>query len=531
MIISTFEITYSSFARVCLAMLVVLALYRMSHPRSIVAKVPGPPSPSWIFGHMLQLLLPPQYGSYEFQWQKVYGPVYRIKGCFGQERLVVSDPLALQCIFNPETFDHAPALEKVGYLIQGPLSLSYLKGKDHIYKRAWLTRELAERLETLSAPTVNVWDFIGTATLSAVSESMDIFLGLGKSDPFKVVFGIPLQEMGEELTKNFHDMVMLACSLSPASILLDAIIITYLPASAIVALSWLPTRPFTILRNIRDLASKLGYRLVREKLDSAQKGVDMDKDIYGLLLARNMHRSQDALSEDEIAGQTALMLTGGQDTAANALSFALMELARNPALQDNLRAEIHSVLTAGGERIAYDTMPLLNALIKASVLVLRFYPGLPLLDRICLQDTNIPLKNSITTTSGERITAIAVRKGQIVTPALASYNRLESRWGSDAHEFRPSRWIDGTVVSHSEDAVGPYANLGTFLGGPRTCLGWRFAILEMQVILCTVISKFSFQIPPGTEADMIGRPKFANVLTPALPNGDQGVILHIGRIV
>jgi hypothetical protein len=32
---------------------------------------------------MLQLLLPSTYGEYEFRWQKLYGPFYRLKGCFG----------------------------------------------------------------------------------------------------------------------------------------------------------------------------------------------------------------------------------------------------------------------------------------------------------------------------------------------------------------------------------------------------------------------------------------------------------------
>jgi cytochrome P450 len=35
--------------------------------------------------------------------------------------------------------------------------------------------------------------------------------------------------------------------------------------------------------------------------------------------------------------------------------------------------------------------------------------------------------------------------------------RLESRWGEDAHQFRPSRWLDGTVSKG--EAIGPYANL------------------------------------------------------------------------
>jgi hypothetical protein len=34
-------------------------------------------------GNMQQLLLPSTYGEYEFRWQKLYEPVYRLKGCFG----------------------------------------------------------------------------------------------------------------------------------------------------------------------------------------------------------------------------------------------------------------------------------------------------------------------------------------------------------------------------------------------------------------------------------------------------------------
>jgi hypothetical protein len=36
-------------------------------------------------------------------------------------------------------------------------------------------------------------------------------------------------------------------------------------------------------------------------------------------------------------------------------------------------------------------------------------------------------------------------------------NRLESCWGQDAHEFKPSRWLDG--MAYKGEAVGPYANL------------------------------------------------------------------------
>ncbi|KAJ7635205.1 hypothetical protein FB45DRAFT_743650, partial [Roridomyces roridus] len=60
-------------------------------------------------GNMLQLLLSYRYGDYEFRWQKLYGALYRVKGCFGEDRLVVSDPMALQfMVNNANKFGHSP---------------------------------------------------------------------------------------------------------------------------------------------------------------------------------------------------------------------------------------------------------------------------------------------------------------------------------------------------------------------------------------------------------------------------------------
>ncbi|KAJ7824152.1 cytochrome P450 [Mycena leptocephala] len=174
------------------------------------------------------------------------------------------------------------------------------------------------------------------------------------------------------------------------------------------------------------LASQLGS-------GSAQRGLEIDHDIFGVLLAADSDTTRKALTSEEIA---------------NTIGFGLLELARNPELQEILRAEIHSAFGAAGfGNIAYDRMPLLNAFIKEA---LRFYP-------------------SIISSTGGQISRIRVRKGQIVLVGIASYQRLESRWGEDAHQFRPSRWLDGTVSKG--EAIGPYANLLTFLGSPHTCLG------------------------------------------------------------
>ncbi|KAK7439325.1 hypothetical protein VKT23_017549 [Stygiomarasmius scandens] len=47
--------------------------------------------------------------------------------------------------------------------------------------------------------------------------------------------------------------------------------------------------------------------------------------------------------------------------------------------------------------------------------------------------------------------------------------------------------------------LGVYANLMSFSAGVRACIGWRFALLEMQAILAGLVSAFEFSIDPKLE--------------------------------
>jgi hypothetical protein len=81
------------------ALLGVFMLLYTLRRKSALRNIPGPLPPSWIYGlllfpdgldaystftgNMLELMFPPMYGENEFAWQKMYGTVYRVKGCFG----------------------------------------------------------------------------------------------------------------------------------------------------------------------------------------------------------------------------------------------------------------------------------------------------------------------------------------------------------------------------------------------------------------------------------------------------------------
>lgn len=54
------------------------------------------------------------------------------------------------------------------------------------------------------------------------------------------------------------------------------------------------------------------------------------------------------------------------------------------------------------------------------------YPVVPLSEQIATQDTYLPLTNHVTTSSGEKLKVLPIRKGQIVNLAIASYQRFVS---------------------------------------------------------------------------------------------------------
>lgn len=86
--------------------------------------------------------------------------------------------------------------------------------------------------------------------------------------------------------------------------------------------------------------------------------------------------------------------------------------------------------------------------------------------------------------NGQLIDRISIVKGQAVTVPIHTVNKSESIWGSDAHDFKPERWLDqGDGIPEKVKAVQGHRHLLTFVDGPRTCLGKSFALAEFKVTI------------------------------------------------
>lgn len=73
---------------------------------------------------------------------------------------------------------------------------------------------------------------------------------------------------------------------------------------------------------------------------------------------------------------------------------------------------------------------------------------------------------------------------------IGCVNQSEQVWGLDAATFRPERWEAAETLAPN-GIPGVWGNQLTFLAGPRSCIGYRFALAEFVFPLSIYQDAFS----------------------------------------
>jgi cytochrome P450 len=195
-----------------------------------------------------------------------------------------------------------------------------------------------------------------------------------------------------------------------------------------------------------------------------------DPDLLDLLLAANRAADEaDRLSRGELRDNLVTFLFAGHETTALALSYAGHLLAGAPDASDRLAAEGDAL---DDEPTVADLpdLPYTEAVVKESM---RRYPPLYTLFREPLEPVVL---------GGRHVPAGAT----LVLPQRIVHT--DPRWWAAPDEFRPERWLDDET-DRPEYAYFPFG------GGPRHCIGARFAMLEAQLALVTLAREWRFTDP------------------------------------
>lgn len=198
-------------------------------------------------------------------------------------------------------------------------------------------------------------------------------------------------------------------------------------------------------------------------------------DMIQLIMDNRGKENKIQLDMKDIIAQAYAFYFGGFETTSSVLSYITHNIAANPSIQIKLQQEINKVLDEKNGNVTYDTvsqLEYLQAVIKEG---LRFFSS-SVLERICTSPFELP-----SALPGKK--PFIVNKGMLIwIPSFAIHH--DEKYYDNPEEFRPERFLSS---NHNNSL---YLSFGL---GPRSCIGYRFGMLMLKVVLFHLLARCKLQ--------------------------------------
>jgi cytochrome P450 len=205
------------------------------------------------------------------------------------------------------------------------------------------------------------------------------------------------------------------------------------------------------------------HQLAAEILAAVRADPDRDAPLVrALITAADPHTGQ-PLSDDDICHELVLFILAGHDTTSTTLTYSLWALGHHPAIQDRVLDEVSAL----GERpLTPDDVPRLGNTVRVLHEALRLCPPGAGTSRLLKTDLTV---------DGYRLEA-----GTMAVVSFYALHRNPELW-DDPLTFDPDRFLPERSEGRSRWQYLPFG------GGPRSCIGDHFAMLEATLALATII--------------------------------------------
>ena len=197
-----------------------------------------------------------------------------------------------------------------------------------------------------------------------------------------------------------------------------------------------------------------------------------------------MNEKNPCFNDEDIVEECCTFMLAGQDSVGTATAMTLFLLANHPEWQEKCTEELDRIFDDDSRLPTMKDLKDMRCLEMCIKETLRLYPSVPIIARILGEDLKI----------GKHL----IPRGCGVFISPYSTHRLAHLF-PDPDAFKPERFSpENTEKRH------PYAYL-PFSAGPRNCIGYKFAMLEMKSMISAILRKCRLESVPGKEQV---RPKF-----------------------
>jgi len=204
-------------------------------------------------------------------------------------------------------------------------------------------------------------------------------------------------------------------------------------------------------------------------IDHRRKKSELGDDLLGLMLAAKDPKTGESLSNLQIRDNLLTFIAAGHETTALALTWSLYLLGHHPDWQNAVREEVGRV--CGNKAITADDLKKLKLTKQVINEAMRLYPPAPAIDRVAKTDIQIH--------------GVDIKKGDFIIIGIMPLHRHKLLW-KDPDTFDPTRFDGKNVKAMHRFAFIPFS------GGPRVCIGLRFAMMEASIILASLVRAYNF---------------------------------------
>ncbi|KAF0693418.1 Aste57867_15627 [Aphanomyces stellatus] len=468
---------------------------------SPLTAIPGPKSSHWFFGSLKDVFdIKWSHGQFPepfLSWIKVYGGAVHYRA-ITTEIVLLTDPEALKHVFTTHSDNYPRSEETRAFLrdIIGGDGLLSTEGETHKRQRKMLMPHFG---------FAKIKDFVHVFARHAAR--LDDALGVTVDTHTPV-------DMHEYFTKLTLDIIGVSAfgydfgAQTGGSLVEDAVKLLLSAPSllVVVGITFIPTfRQWPLPRLTRRRQAK---RMLYEAVDdvitaklAAPRDVSRAVDLVDLMLDELAQTDHRVTAEEARTHVMTFMLAGHETTSAT-LDWILTFLAQHPDIEAKARDEARAAASSSDGTIGCSALADLKYITACILETLRLYPTVAqLASRMTGTDDYIPMSIG---------KPIFVPKGTVINVHTGALHRNPQYW-VQPDAFVPERFLDGSVEFAADKALrngqGNTYFYMPFSTGPKNCIGMRFAMAELQVVVATLLLKHSFRLT--SEADI--HPKLVGV--------------------
>lgn len=182
------------------------------------------------------------------------------------------------------------------------------------------------------------------------------------------------------------------------------------------------------------------------------------------------------ITEEEIKEEVDTIMFEGHDTVAAAASFVLCVLGCHPRLQQRVFEEQHDIFGDVKRAACLADVLQMNYLERVILETLRLYPPVPIIAREVHEDVELASQ------------PLVIPAGATVAISPLQLHRRGDLYPNPL-KFDPDNFLPEKTQSRNFYSFIPFA------AGPRSCVGRKYAMLKLKILLSTILRNYRVRSP------------------------------------